>query len=66
MSFTQFWGKIQLVAMLLAAGMQFLPQLPELNCAIPHQNSNHAQDLSFLLGQVHKRGKGDEWEGIYQ
>lgn len=37
--------KHQLVAMLLAAGIQFLP---ELNCATPHQNSNHAQDLWFL------------------
>lgn len=49
--------------MLLAAGIQFLP---ELNCATPHQNSNHAQDLWFLLGQVHQRGKGEECEGIYQ
>lgn len=38
-------------------GMQFLPELPELNCATPYQNSNHFQDLWFLLGQVHQSGK---------
>lgn len=50
--------------MLLAAGMQFLPELPELNCATPHQNANHAQDLWLLLGQVHqsreRKGMGQD------
>lgn len=63
MGFTQFWWKIQVFAMLLAAGIQLLP---ELNGATPHQNSNHAPDLWFLLGQMHQRGKGEEWEGIYE
>lgn len=48
-----------------SAGMQFLPELSELNRATPHQNSSHAQDLWFLLEQGHQKGKGEEWEGIY-
>lgn len=46
-----------MLPLLLAAVMQFFPNLLELSHTTSHQNSDQAQDLQFLLGQMHQRGK---------